>query len=314
MTARDNHAMAVLLHLSTLAHWGEFVRALDRIDVPFDLKVNLVHGLNQPDVVRRQEYVIREAYPDAHIITSDNRGMDVGGMFRLFNLVHDAGYRAMLYVHSKSDDAWRGAMLETLTRNSRRAVDLLLEHETAGRPRVTGMVGAYLYPFDYYNIGPFMALASQLGISLVTSWERYFDHYPAARDLSIGQRVAHALAMNKPALRPEVDLEYAEWLLGHIDGREQPMSRALLARMAAERVIGPLPYFPGNCFWIGADVIRSLRRHIDFEAEHAALPLDLTSDRTLQSRAHAWERMLPVFALKNGFRLVALSHGTAGHS
>lgn len=313
MTAGNDNDVAVLLHLSTLDHWQEFVRALERVETPFDLKVNLVRGLNDGNALLRQKQIIKAAFPDSEVIDSENRGMDVGGMFRLFSLVRDRGHRALLYAHSKSDAAWRGAMLDTLTRNSRKALALLLDRDAGSRTRPAGMVGAGLYPFDYYNIGPFMTLAAELGIEPVTSWERYFRRYPASRELPVDQRVAHAAAMNKPELRPEVDLDYAGCVLGDINRREQPMSRALLARMAAERVIGPLPYFPGNCFWIGAEVVRRLGRRIDFDQEHAALPLNLTSDRAWQSRAHAWERMLPVFALKNGFRLVALNSGAGGH-
>lgn len=307
LTTSTGKDIAVLLHLSRFDHWQEFVNALNHIEAPFDIKVNLVRGLNDPDALRRHTDRIHQTFPGAQVIESDNRGMDVGGMFRLFDLVRDGGYRALLYVHSKSDDAWRRAMLDALTRNSRRPVDLLLGRDAATNSRPVGMVGTYFHPFDYYNIGPCLQLAEELGIGLVTSWENYFRRYPASRDMPLDQRIAHAIAMGRPALRPEVDVEYAQKFLGDIHGREQPVDTARLRRLKADGVMGPLPYFPGNCFWIHPGVIDKLARRISFNDEHAGLPLNLTSDRAFQSRAHAWERMLPVFALKNGFRLVALA-------
>ena len=56
-------------------------------------------------------------------------------------------------------------------------------------------------------------------------------------------------------------------------------------------------------------LVRKLSTLIDFEKEHARLPLDLSSDRQFQSRAHAWERVLPVFAVKNGYDLFSLDSG-----
>lgn len=308
-TTSSDKGVAVLLHLSRFDHWQEFVDALNRIEAPFDIKVNLVRGLNEPDTLRRHTDRVNQTFPGAQVIESDNRGMDVGGMFRLFDLVRDSGYRALLYVHSKSDDVWRHAMLNTLTRNSSRAVDLLLGRDAGSNSRPVGMVGTYFHPFDYYNIGPCLELAAELGIGLETSWENYFRRYPASRDMPVGQRVAHAIAMGRPALRPEIDVEYAETFLGDIHGREQPMNAARFRRLKADGVTGPLPYFPGNCFWIHGGIIDKLARRISFDDEHARLPLNLASDRKFQSRAHAWERMLPVFALRNGFRLVGLVSG-----
>lgn len=308
-TSSNDKDIAVLLHLSRFDHWQEFVDALDRIEAPFDLKVNLVRGLNEPDALRRQTDRVHQAFSGAQVIESDNRGMDVGGMFRLFDLVRDCGYRALLYLHCKSDDAWRRAMFNALTRSSGRPVDLLLGRDAGTNPRPVGMIGTYFHPFDYYNIGLFLALAAELGIGLATSWENYYRRFPAARDMPLGQRISHACAMGRPALRPEVDVEYAETFLGDIHGREQPVDAVRLRRLKADGVVGPLPYFPGNCFWIHGGVINKLARRISFEDEHRILPVNLTSDRAFQSRAHAWERMLPVFALKNGFRLVALESG-----
>lgn len=305
MTADTDHRVAVLLHLSTLRHWDDFRRALDRLDVPFDLFVNLVSGLNDSDALRRQRELIAGICHDARVIVSENRGMDVGGMFRLFDLARRSRHRALLYAHSKSDDAWRRAMLDTLTGNSAQAIRLLTRGDD--RQRSVGMVGAYQYPFDYYNIGPFMSLARELGLQIETTWQRYFRRYPAAQQLPIDQRVAHALATGRTDLRPEIDLDYARQVLGDIDAATQPVTRARLGRMIADRVVGPLPYFPGNCFWISAAVVDRLANLVDFQQEFRQLPADLASDCKEQSRAHAWERMLPVFALKSGFALASLA-------
>src|SRR5690606_359643 len=138
--------------------------------------------------------------------------------------------------------------------------------------------------------------------------------YPNMRGQPIEQRITHSMAGTRQALRPELDLEYAARLFGDADSGRQPMNVELLRRMIADRVLGPLPYFPGNFFWILRDVVERLVERVGLDAEFRALPAELRSDRERQSRAHAWERALPVFALKQGYALATLGANRSARS
>lgn len=144
----------------------------------------------------------------------------------------------------------------------------------------------------------------KLDIKVSSNESRYFLHYSTIRNIPIEQRIAHAIEFDKPVLRrPELDTEYAHNMLGDPDINEQAMNPEILRRFIADNVVAALPYFPGNFFWISMLLIHKLRTLIDFEHERALLPLKLLTDQGLQSRAHAWERVLPVFVAKNGYRL-----------
>ncbi len=295
-------SIAVLLHLSSLRNWADFQTALQHLPRPFDLFINLVEGLNSSLEIDRQRNLILKHFPDARIVQSSNRGMDIGGMFRLFEQALSGEYRAVLYAHSKSDDNWRRQLLTQLTQHSKLAITALTQHSN----NPIGMVGAYSYPFDYYNLGPFLRILEQLDIKPETSWERYFSRYPAMRTVPIEQRIAHARDACPSILRPELDIEYAYSVLGSPEQRQQSMNPDILRRFVADKVVSALPYFPGNFFWISMPLIRKLQTAIDFRQERARLPLNLQSDQQLQSRAHAWERALPVFVAKSGYRLYSL--------
>jgi len=292
--------VAVLLHLANTRYWPEFRLALQQITAPFDLYINLVSGLNSEQSIARQQQQILRDYPASHIIISSNRGMDVGGMFRLFAQVVDKPYQVLFYAHSKSDPHWRQALLGKLSQHSAAAIQSLSNSENR-----TGMIGAYLYPFDYYNLGPFLDIMARLNIKLESDWTRYFERFPGMRDVALEQRIAHIQDVGMPQLRPNIDLEYAQTLLGNPDLPGQRMNAGWQKQFIKDGVISGLPYFPGNFFWIRMSIIRQLSQLIDFDAEWAALPLDLSSDQQIQSRAHAWERALPVFAAKKGWRLEA---------
>jgi hypothetical protein len=295
---------AVLLHLSTLDHWSDFRLALGRIDSSFDLYINLVQGLNSDAELSSQRKLILSHFPNTTIIESANRGMDVGGMFKLFSLVAPLNYDAILYAHSKSDDVWRKTMLDILS-----GVDATLLSELREASARLGMIGTYAYPFDYFNIRPFLQIATSLDIKISTSWESLVSRFPSLEKLSIEQRIRWSKVNKKNKLRPEIDLEYATKILGEKSQstERQCMQQAHLRRFIADDVLGPLPYFPGNCFWVSGQVINLLSQKINFSEEFQKLPADLISDSSLQSRAHAWERMLPVFVSKNGYRILPLA-------
>ncbi len=299
-------SVAVLLHLATSRHLDEFTHALTRLDTPHHVIVNLPRLDAAGESVAARRDVVHGAFPAATIVESDNRGMDVGGMLRLFRHALDGPWRYWLYLHSKTDDDWRGAMLDAVTVNARRALDLMAHVGRTERHNPVGMAGAWAYPFDYYNIGPFLDLVETLGVTLRTDWQCYYQQYPEARALPLPQRIAHAASPARRVLRPELDLEYASACLGDLHAARQPMNASLLRHLIAVGVVGTLHYFPGNYFWIRRDVVEALASAIDLDAEYRRLSPGTRSDRDWQSRAHAWERALSVFAVKRGYALVQL--------
>lgn len=218
-------------------------------------------------------------------------------MMRLFGEIADADYQVLMYAHSKSDTVWRQTLLQTLSQVDERLLDTLRSPSTK-----LAMLGAYAYPFDYFNLKPYLALAQQLGLSLVTDWERVYAKYPSAKALPFEQRIAWAKEHQLTGLRPEIDLEYAEARLGARSQEcdQQLMQQGLLKNFIADGVMQTLNYFPGNFFWLKHEVIKRLAKKINFADEFDQLPLGLSSDMERQSRAHAWERILPVFVEKIG--------------
>ena len=295
----------MLLHLASTEHWSEFCTAIERIPQPFDLIINLVARPNDKETLRQQQTLIQSYHPDANIIISDNRGMDIGGMFRLFQKIKSTNYQVVFYGHSKSDSIWRQTMLDRLTINCSSVIEKIVQNKTDKKQ--IGMCGAYFYPFDYYNLNPFLNLINRLRLDVTTDWSNYFNRFPYTQAMSIEQRLSHALDSGRHDLRPEVDIDYFQTFIGEVNDSKQLMNASNLKQMIASKTISKLPYYPGNFFWISMDVIKRLSKVIDFEQEYLLLPKNLKSDETIQSLAHAWERMLPVFANKSGFELMAIN-------
>ncbi|MFT5610868.1 MAG: lipopolysaccharide biosynthesis protein [Arenicella sp.] len=295
------HTTAVLLHLAHTRSLDDFTTGLKLLNTKFDLYVNLVEGLNSSAELAKQKSQILHHHPKAQIISSPNRGMDVGGMFQLFELVRSKHYQSLLYAHSKSDQQWRNNMLGNLCVLTAQKIEAL--HSTNSR---LGMVGSYFYPFDYYNLTPFVELADMLGVKFTTSWQAVSDTYPTASMLDVVDRAIWAKDNNIVCGRPELDLEYAAAVWGKQASNVQLMNQTYVRQFINHGVLGPLPYFPGNCFWLRAEILNLLTEKFDFLEEFERLPLNLKNDQERQSRAHAWERMLPAFIAKNDFSLQAL--------
>lgn len=295
------HPTAVLLHLSHTHSFGEFSAALSKLNTNFDLYVNLVEELNSPAQIDQQSSLILSHYPTATVVQSANRGMDIGGMFKLFGLAQGKGYTRLMYAHSKSDTEWRQVMLAALCGVSDQVLDELASHNAP-----LGMIGTYAYPFDYYNLSPYLELVSQLEIPLTTDWQEVIKRRPVAGQMDILNRVDWAKDQNITTGRPELDIEYAKAILGDFYSAEQKMNKTHARRFISDGVIGPLAYFPGNFFWLSGKALDFLASKIDFSEEIKKLPADLQSDSQTQSRAHAWERVLPSLFAKNGFAVRAL--------
>ncbi|MBT8114298.1 MAG: hypothetical protein KJP04_02900, partial [Arenicella sp.] len=217
----------------------------------------------------------------------------------------DRSYGALLYVHGSANDEWYKQVLLSLSMNVGKIILKMMEPVAEGNKGV-GMVGVYVRPFDYFNIGPFMALSAQYGVKLRTSWDEYCERVPAVRDMPVLERARWAAAKDINQLRPEVDLEYARTVFGNLNQPKQLMDRDHTAQFSADRVIGPLVYFPGSSFWMRGELLQELASRVDFKSEFYKLPEGIVSDHSDQSLVHAWERFLPVFADKLGYHILSL--------
>jgi len=296
---------AVLLHFSDAIYLNDFKDALSRLPPDLDLYINLVSGLHSDSALDEQQESLQEAFPQAKFIRSENRGMEIGGMFSLFDHIKDHSYGAVLYVHASANHDWYKQVLLSLSMNVGKILLKFTEiNDEITRP--AGMIGVHVRPFDYYNIGPFMGLAAKFGVKLRTSWEEYFERVPTAQDMEVIERARWATKNDLSRHRPEVDLEYARAVFGNLNEAKQKMDQQHLTQFSQDRVIGPLPYFPGSSFWIHGDLLDMLAQKIDFQSEFDRLPEGITSDQSEQSLVHAWERFLPVFAEKLGYRILSL--------
>ena len=111
--------VAVILHVGALAPLPELLRDITNIrfaNIPFDLFVNLVEG--KVDVTSATG-LIKTAFPGAVIVTSENRGMDIGGFFKVLPLVlsGEQKYDYILKLHTKSAQWWRRKLIMPICGN-----------------------------------------------------------------------------------------------------------------------------------------------------------------------------------------------------
>ena len=128
--------------------------------------------------------------------------------------------------------------------------------------------------------------------------------------MTVTERAGWAAGKDIQDNRPEVDVEYARAVFGKLGDRTEHMREELVAQFVADGVYGPLPYLPGNFFWLNGKVLDLLAQKINFKDEYMRLPAGDLPDRQVQSHVYAWERILPVFAVKNGFRALALEQAS----
>lgn len=297
---------AVLLHLSDAVYLHDFKATLEHLPAHFDLFINQVEGLSSREILNEQTEALAEAFPNAQFTRTENRGMEVGGMMRLFSRIQGRSYQAILFAHSKSNKDWRKKMLHMF---SEQAGKILLQLGTTrySPNSEVGMIGGYIHPYDYYSITPFLQLADQLELDINTSWNGFIRQHPDSAKMPVTERARWASENQILAGRPEVDVEYARAVFGKLGTKTEHMSEEFVTRFVNDSVYGPLPYFPGNFFWLNGKVLDLLAQKINFKDEYQRLPAGDLPDRKVQSHVYAWERILPVFAVKNGFRALALN-------
>lgn len=118
--------VAVILHVGSLQLLPELLNSCHQLhlaNVIYDLYVNLVES--KVDVAKARELIITQV-PTATIVISENRGMDIGGLFQLLPLVLKGEYDFLLKLHTKNLDWWRHILIDPLCGNPHR-VNLCLQ-------------------------------------------------------------------------------------------------------------------------------------------------------------------------------------------
>jgi len=174
--------IAVLCHLYYFDLWPEFKKYLRNIKVPFDLYVNLVEGSASFQTLIKVRQQIMLLYPNATIIISDNRGLDIGGTLSLISIIADKNieYDLFLKIHTKKSfesttkkvgNKWRRELLNSLLGSPRIVKGILTLFKE--NPRL-GMLGSKTWHIkaadNYYfavssNESGIKSLCSQLNIN-----------------------------------------------------------------------------------------------------------------------------------------------------
>ena len=138
-----------IVHVYYADLWNELRDALSNITVPYDLYVTAIDGSLKDQVLSFK--------PDAHFITVENRGYDVGPFVFVLNQVNLDDYSYVIKLHTKRDlsygsklngynmsfDRWRGYALSFLKKEN--FEKCLTAFET--NPKL-GMVSDYHLIFD----------------------------------------------------------------------------------------------------------------------------------------------------------------------
>lgn len=137
-------SIAVILHAGAIVPLVEILKDISNLQGcgrPYDLFVNLTEGRFDTQVATD---IINKQFPTAVIITSENRGMDIGGFFRVLPYVlkgNAAGlpYAYVLKLHTKSMKTWRRALINPICGSTLQVQHILQLLETL--PKI-GMIGS----------------------------------------------------------------------------------------------------------------------------------------------------------------------------
>lgn len=146
---RSNTArVAVVVHAFYADLLSDLEKTLRRFTEPFDLYITTPHREDIPLIER----MLSAVTPHIVIVTTENRGRDIGPFLALFRTGALAPYRAVLKLHikkslySKKGDVWRNALYEQLCPDGvaiQRAIQLLESGEA-------GVIG----PHNFYLSHP----------------------------------------------------------------------------------------------------------------------------------------------------------------
>lgn len=131
--------LAVLVHIYYFDLWSELVSYIQNIPEGFDLYINIVASIWQPQM----HNIIRQDFPQAKIIVSANRGKDVGGHLSSMRHLDFSQYDLMCLLHTKKSphidsrisDAWRRDLYQALLGSPAKAIEniaLMQQQEQIG--------------------------------------------------------------------------------------------------------------------------------------------------------------------------------------
>lgn len=109
------HPVAALVHAYYTDTWGDIAQAIRRIGQPVDVWVT-----TSSDKLAEVEALVRADFPEARIHAVANVGRDIRPFMAALPALTQAGYRAVLKVHTKKSlhrvdgDVWRQQLLNTL--------------------------------------------------------------------------------------------------------------------------------------------------------------------------------------------------------
>ena len=166
----ETRPLCVLAHLFYPDLWEELAAYIANLpENAYDLFVNLVETTRTPGL----EQSVRDAFPAANIVVSENVGRDIGGYFQLLRRIPAEDYRCFCLVHSKksphlaSGDSllWRRRLLTPLLGTRELAVEnlkLMLTDDSVGligarRCRDTELrdnTGKFAELIDMLDVGP----------------------------------------------------------------------------------------------------------------------------------------------------------------
>ena len=286
------------MYLSEIGSVAEMAATIRRIDVEQDIFICLSDNDRQSEQIAELLIKIANVFPDAATIYTDGRGGPTGAFFKLLEEVNEVPYRAVLFLHDNHDATTRRAILRALTSSVAEFVDLV----SADSDEPMGIIGRKLFPYDYRYLDSYQNLISKLNISVRADWSQLLMRYPELEEMEVLARTRWAVARKIIVGRPELDIEYAESQLGDYTKDLNPSNlQDTQRRLIAHGVMGPLPWFSDLCFWLNPLLIRRLARQISLAAEYQALPNNSNTWFSNHARAPAWNRVLPVFAIKNKF-------------
>ena len=104
-----------------MRHYVSFVNSINN-DYNVDLFFNLIQDVTSSDIVKLNTY-----FPEANITVSDNYGFDIGSFYHILNVIKEKNinYDYVLKIHTKSDDAKRFNVINSITSSPEKIVEIL---------------------------------------------------------------------------------------------------------------------------------------------------------------------------------------------
>ncbi len=213
--------LAVFFHLYYFDLWEEVYYYLKNIEEEFDLYVNIVESIWEPQM----HETLRRDFPNARIIISPNRGKDIGGQLASMEQVDFSQYDVFCTIHTKKSphisplisDRWRRDLYDAILGTPEK---VKLNLEILRKDPSVGLIGSrfwrntevlhnaehYYRLLDVFEIKPEARACEYLSGTMMLVrpqiWQAMFDRF-RNRDLEEGNgkdllfqkdgQIAHAL-------------------------------------------------------------------------------------------------------------------------